>query len=226
VHDLALGAPGAFYEALFARIGAGAARAGRGESAARAAELVDAAGSATDAGAAADEIARLRAELAATLGGAPARLRYLVRGDFDLEAAFGRDAFDLVVSQAAFEHFEDVDATFAALARVCRPGALLVAEIDLKTHSRWIRDRDPNNIYRYPDWLYRAFRFRGSPNRLRPRDYAAALARHGWTDIAITPLERLAERHDPRSVAPRFRSPAREMELLSIMLCAKRVAAD
>jgi hypothetical protein len=63
-----------------------------------------------------------------------------------------------------------------------------VAEIDLKTHSRWIRDHDPNNIYRYSNAIYRALWFRGIPNRVRPYEYRAIFEAHGWTNVRITPL--------------------------------------
>lgn len=163
--------------------------------------------------------------LALARSASPSRLRVAVRNDFDLVAAFGRECIDLAFSQAAFEHFDDIDRTVRQLTAVCRPGAILVAEIDLKTHSRWIRDQDPNNIYRYPDWLYRRFWFRGIPNRVRPFEYRAALERHGWRDIDITPIEVISSHHpSPRSVHPRFRDTKNDMAYLSIMLCARKPA--
>jgi len=62
---------------------------------------------------------------------------------------------------------------------------LLVADIDLMTHSRWIREADPNNIYRYPKWLYDLFYFPGIPNRNRPGDYQAAFERNGWPRVSV-----------------------------------------
>jgi hypothetical protein len=81
------------------------------------------------------------------------------------------------------------------------------------------------NIYRYSDRVYDLLAFSGAPNRLRPRDYRAALERHGWTDISITPtrvLERMAFGGVSGSLAPRFRSAACEMNHLSIAVCATR----
>lgn len=75
------------------------------------------------------------------------RVSYIVRGDFNLASAFRDRTIDIVFSQAAFEHFDNIDTTIAQLSMVCKPGAIIVAQIDLKTHSRWIRDIDPNNIY-------------------------------------------------------------------------------
>ena len=110
--------------------------------------------------------------------------------DFNIVSAFGESTIDMVFSQAAFEHFDDIESTILQLNKVCKSGATFVAEINLKTHSRWIRDKDPNNIYRYPEWLYNMFRFRGIPNRVRPFQYREVLESYGWTDITITQLKK------------------------------------
>ncbi len=150
------------------------------------------------------------------------RLRYVVRPDFDPVAAFGENTVDIVFSQAAFEHFDDVEATIARVSRTCRKGAWLVAEIDLKTHSRWICDKDPNNIYRYPTGLYRAFYFPGIPNRMRPYQYEDILKRHGWADIQIIPRRCLPEgvpAYD--GMAKPFRDAKNRMEELVVVVCAR-----
>ena len=94
---------------------------------------------------------------------------------------------DLVFSQAAFEHFDDIDATVAQLTAVCKPGAVIVAEIDLMTHSRWIRDKDPNNIYRYHERVYRCSTSAGSPTAFVPIATERAFERNGWSDVTTTP---------------------------------------
>jgi hypothetical protein len=43
----------------------------------------------------------------------PSRLNLVVRDDFDLIPAFGASTIDLVFSQAAFEHLDDMDAIVA-----------------------------------------------------------------------------------------------------------------
>ena len=55
------------------------------------------------------------------------------------------------------------------------------------THSRWIRDKDPNNVYRYHERIYRLFDFRGIPNRVRPYRYRRAFERNGWSNVTTTP---------------------------------------
>ena len=69
-------------------------------------------------------------------------------------------------------------------------GWTLSVHIDLETHSRWIRDKDPANIYRYPRWLYRLFHFPGQPNRLRPADYRQAFINAGWKNVRTSPVHR------------------------------------
>lgn len=199
VHDLATKVPPAFYEALFTR-------------------LPELTGS--------SDIETLREDLAAVTAGRPARLNYVVREDFNLAAAFGTNTVDVVFSNAAFEHFDDIERTVELLTAVCKPGAVIVAMIDLQTHSRWIREKDPNNIYRYADPIYRVFHFRGSPNRKRPHEYAAAFRRNGWQDITLTPLTTTTEHypHAPPGVTRRFANSASQMEYLSVALCARKPA--
>lgn len=197
VNDLASSAPSRLYEELFERL-----RARYGG----------------------QDIELLRRELSSLPRNESARrLNYVIRVDFAIDAAFEAGSIDLVFSQAAFEHFDDVDETVQRLSAVCAPGAVIVAEIDLMTHSRWIREKDPNNIYRFGPTVYRMLRFRGSPNRLRPRDYTAAFERGGWCDVSIVPVSAL-EKQPSSGMARGFRDPASQMELLSVVLCARRPA--
>lgn len=169
-----------------------------------------------------EKIDFLKQQLAAFKAGYPSRLNSLVRNDFDLVSAFGPATVDLVFSQAAFEHFDNVPATVTQIHTVCKPGAILIAQVDLKTHSRWIRQKDPNNIYRYPQGLYNFFRFRGSPNRFRPFQYKMALEAAGWQDISIYPISVLNEGEGYAGMDKRFSDQKNQMDHLSIMLCAKK----
>jgi SAM-dependent methyltransferase len=139
---------------------------------------------------------------------------------FDV-AALGQ-RFDIVVSNAAFEHFDDVERTVAALGAVVRPGGVALIAVDLQTHSRWIRERDPNNIYRYPPWLYRCFAFPGQPNRVRPQAYRASFERAGWQALELVPNARLAPERAARPAAP-FRGDP-QADWLSFSLFARRPA--
>ena len=198
VNNLAATVPMALYDALFAKM--------------------------RRDGAAEDEIGLLSQQLNLTSAGSNDRLNYVVRDDFDI-TVFTDEGIDTVFSQAAFEHFDDVPATFECLTRTVRPGAVLIAEIDLNTHTRWIRDVDPLNIYRYSVFLYRLLRFRGSPNRHRPFEYKQILEKYGWDDIRIWPLVRVDDNYLLKvrnTLAPRFRDESNQIEYLSVMVCARK----
>jgi SAM-dependent methyltransferase len=198
VNNLIAGCPPQFYDKFFEGL------AGRGPAA---------------------QVGPLRCELELLRRGTPDRLHYVCRQDFDIAAAFAKASIDVVFSNAAFEHFEHLDRVIRQLEIVAKPGAVLVALIDLQTHSRWIRDKDPNNIYRYGERFYRALAFRGSPNRVRPQVYAALLRQHGWGDIALIPVDCLPD-HDDRDVRSglnrRFQGDENRMSWLSFMLCATK----
>jgi SAM-dependent methyltransferase len=167
----------------------------------------------------------LRHELRMTQTNTGNRLNYVIREDFDIEAIIDRGSIDLIFSQAAFEHFDDVEETIRKLSVVAKPDAILIAEIDLKTHSRWIRDQDPNNIYRFSESLYGCFAFRGLPNRLRPIDYQQILQMHGWENILVIPDQVLSEeklQKTARFLATPYQAASCQMHILSCILCATK----
>lgn len=145
-------------------------------------------------------------------------MRLKVSEGFDL-TELERHSVDIVVSNAAFEHFDDPRRTLEQLSQVVRPGGVIAAVVDLQTHSRWIRDVDPNNIYRYSDWLYRLFYFPGQPNRVRSTDYVRFLSETGWKAAEIMPENSF----QPRGrVHPRFRHYD-DLSVLSFAVCARRM---
>jgi SAM-dependent methyltransferase len=148
-------------------------------------------------------------------------IEYIVDPDFDIVKSLKGRSFDIIFSNAAFEHFDDVERALADVSAVAKPNAALVCCVDLMTHTRWIRQHDPNNIYRYADWLYRLAGFKGIPNRIRPRQYRAILEAHGWTNVMTIPDLRL-HGFDTRSLAKRFRDPANEMDFLTITIVATK----
>lgn len=167
----------------------------------------------------------LRAEWEKQKDGRSDRFDFIPRSDFDVAAAMGTQRADLFLSQAAFEHFENVDKTIAQMTAVAERDAVAILTVDLRTHSRWIRDKDPNNIYRYAPWLYALFHFKGMPNRVRPGEYKAAFERNGWRDIEIKPITRLPatllERMQAHYYAP-YREGKSEMDTLTVLICARR----
>ena len=149
-------------------------------------------------------------------------LNYIVAKDFNIANVVESLSIDLVLSQAAFEHFNNIDETIKQLNEVCKPGAILLAEIDLRTHSRWIRKKDPNNIYRYPEWLYKLFAFKGAPNRIRPYKYVDTLFRNGWKEIIVTPLSKIQSQNLCLGMNKLFVEEKNQMEILSVVICAKK----
>jgi hypothetical protein len=165
----------------------------------------------------------LRETLAGAIWGPTKRIDYIVSPRFDICTSLRGRCFDIIFSNAAFEHFESVEQTIVDISSIARKGATLVCGVDLMTHSRWIRQRDPNNIYRYPDWVYRMFRFKGVPNRVRPHQYKVLLEKNGWTNVTITPDLRLYN-FNTRYLARRFRDPINQMDFLTITICATKAA--
>lgn len=165
------------------------------------------------------DIDALREQLLRARRGEPSLLNYVVAAQIDLPLMFEAESIDIVFSQAALEHFDDIDRTIEQLSKVCKPGATVIVRVDLKTHSRWIREVDPNNIYRYPDFIYNLFWFRGIPNRVRPYRYVAAFERNGWKNVSVTPVGRVL--NAPRlSYAKQFTADINEMGYLSVLICA------
>ncbi len=102
-------------------------------------------------------------------------------------------SIDVVVSNNAFEHFDTIAQTLVDVHRVLAPGGWLCAHIDLQTHTGILRERDPLNIYRYPQWLYRLAHFPGIPNRVRPEKYEEVLQHLGWKHIQVIPVFQIPE---------------------------------
>jgi len=166
----------------------------------------------------------LRQQLKLTQQGNNDKLNYICHKSFDI-TIFKDEKVDYVFSQAAFEHFDNVENTIRQLSEVVKKDGVLIAQIDLKTHTRWIRDLDPLNIYRYNDFMYNLFKFSGSPNRLRPFDYENILKKYGWTKIMSYPLLKLDEKYLLRiskSLNKKYHDMSNQMSYLSYLLCATR----
>jgi SAM-dependent methyltransferase len=166
----------------------------------------------------------LRRQLDLFRSQSPQRLNYIHQPDFDLRV-LGRSSIDVVFSQAAFEHIADPRSTIEALSEVVAPGGSAVILIDFMTHSRWIRDKDPLNIYRYPDWIYRLFSFSGIPNRFRPCEYKKMFEGEGWEEVRVYEKVILADEYLEKTIpnlAGRFRNPESQMHIITGVLCARR----
>jgi hypothetical protein len=167
----------------------------------------------------------LKDQLAKTRNGSHDKLNYVCHEGFSIAEYFSKDSIDIIFSQAAFEHFDDIEDTVAQLSLVAKTGALVIAEIDLKTHSRWIRDKDPLNIYRYSQRFYNFFWFRGIPNRVRPFQYKEVFEKYGWDNIKIIPAASLEDSDFEKvrnKLASEFIDRENQMQLLSVVLCARK----
>ncbi|RKZ13020.1 hypothetical protein DRQ53_13955 [bacterium] len=176
------------------------------------------------AGADAELLERLLDAVCRLHAGEDGPLRYRVLARFNL-AKLDLDGFDLVVSHSALEHVAKIDRTIEQLSERVTERAHIIAEIDLQTHTRWIRDHDPLNIYRYRRQTWRSFAFSGTPNRVRPDSYFDALEKQGWTDLRIYP-QRVLPMEYVKKVEPtldqRFRGDPEHLAWLSIVVCASR----
>lgn len=68
------------------------------------------------------------------------RLNYKVNKDFDL-SVFRENNFDLVVSNSAFQQFDNPTKTITQLSKLVKTRAKFIALIDLKTHQIYQRQR-------------------------------------------------------------------------------------
>lgn len=166
---------------------------------------------------------KVQLELASTDQGK--RLIYHHNKDFDL-SIFPENSFDLIVSNAAFQQFDNLEKTISQLSKIMKSGAQFVSLIDLKTHTRFINSRDPLNIYRYNDFIFKLLRFKGSPNRKRSYEYENALKSNGWTDIRIFPRLQLNPDYLQKvkhSLNKKFRDDKNKMEDLTVVICATKL---
>lgn len=156
--------------------------------------------------------------------GEPSSIRFVHDAAFNF-AQLPSSSIDLVLSNAAFEHFDNVPRVLQHVDRVVRPGGMLCIHVDLQTHTRVIRDRDPLNIYRFPEWLYSKLHFTGIPNRVRPATYEKTLRVLGWRDIFIMPVTEIPT-HDVSKLASgvhqSFRHEGEGLRTLSFMLFARK----
>lgn len=170
------------------------------------------------------DIGYLKEQLSKCYKKEDAAISYIVDKNFGVSKI--TDKVDIIFSQAAFEHFTNVGKTFLEISSVLKEGGYLITVIDLKTHTGWIRDRDPLNIYRYSDFFWDLFKFKGSPNRIRAFEYKNMLGKNGWFDIRTEPLAILEEEYLEKvklSLNKKFRNmDSSEMKVLTIVFMAKK----
>lgn len=157
----------------------------------------------------------LEAQLKLFYQGGESQLNYIAQPDFSFTPVQSEE-IDVVLSQAAFEHFDDIERTVRESSELVVPGGYFLAVIDFQTHTRFLRERDPLNIYRYNKHLYNILKFRGSPNRVRPNQYVDILKEYGWDNIIFEP-SKSAPRDYISSVRPYICKEYRSDENLPVL---------
>jgi len=115
----------------------------------------------------------------------PERIRYLIQpsGLSGLHSEV-----DLVFSRAVLEHVNNLDATFADMARALRADGILLHQVDLKSHG--LHRRNPLDFLTWPpavwSWMHS---HKGVPNRWRPDRYRDAMRRIGFETLLMRPTE-------------------------------------
>lgn len=169
-------------------------------------------------------VAYLKDQLEKFKRGEVSQIAYIVDKNFRISKI--KEPVDIVISQVAFEHFDDVGETIKEIGAVIKKGGILFSHVDLKTHSRWIQDRDPLNIYRYSSFFWDMFKFRGSPNRIRIPEYNKSLQVDKWSDIVIEPRTILEKEYVEKiihTLSKRFCNyDISEMHILSFIMMARK----
>jgi SAM-dependent methyltransferase len=110
---------------------------------------------------------------------------------------------DLIYSQAALEHVDDLDTTYGALRRWLAPDGVMSHQIDFRSHGT---AKEWNGHWTYPDLLWAIVRGRRTYllNRAPYSTHLDALRRHGFGLVHSVRVETPSE--VPRSrLARRFR---------------------
>ncbi|MFA6423818.1 MAG: methyltransferase domain-containing protein [Candidatus Magasanikbacteria bacterium] len=152
------------------------------------------------------------------------KIQYIADKKFSLQHFLDKK-IDLIVSQAAFEHFVDPAQVIKEIGQISKSGTKVVIQIDMMTHSRWIKDVDPQNIYRYSNIFYQLTKFLGSPNRWRPNDYVTEFNKAGFGKIKIVPITVLQDDYIDNltpHLNKQFRKKEKQMEILDCYLLATK----
>lgn len=165
-----------------------------------------------------------REQLAKFQRGEESKLCYVVNKEFNVSTI--QEKIDVVISNVAFEHFDDIGETIKGLSSITNKRGILYSHVDMNTHTRWIKDRDPLNIYRFSDLFWKLFKFKGSPNRLRIPQYKSVMEMNAWENIVIEPRTILKGQYADKiihTLNKRFREyGTSEMRVLSFILLATK----
>lgn len=132
----------------------------------------------------------------------PERIRYLIQPD-GLSELTGE--IDLLFSRAVLEHVNDLDATFADMARALKTDGILLHQVDLKSHG--LHRRNPLDFLTWPpalwSWMHS---HKGVPNRWRVDRYRDAMQRNGLETLLLQPTG-IVDASVVNEVRPHLASP-------------------
>jgi hypothetical protein len=107
---------------------------------------------------------------------------------------------DLLISRAALEHVNDLEATLDDMSQAMKPQAWSVHEVDLKSHG--LHRRNPLDFLAWPDWLWKLmYGYKGFPNRLRVDSYRKILGKLNMKIIQLKPTQ-FANQDDIKAIRP------------------------
>lgn len=136
----------------------------------------------------------------------PERIRYLIQPDGLSKL---KSEVDLVFSRAVLEHVNDLDATFADMARALKDGGILLHQVDLKSHG--LHRRNPLDFLTWPPALWAWMHsHKGVPNRWRVDRYRDAMRRSGFETLLLLPTD-VVEASVVHEVRPHLASPFRSL---------------
>jgi SAM-dependent methyltransferase len=156
----------------------------------------------------------------------------------DAVAYFGTHSFDVIFSVAVLEHVSDLDAAFAAMNQLLRPGGVMLHQIGGGDHGMFTDGgHHPLTYMTVPSWLYRLMtQHSGLPNRVLPTIVRRVAERYDWdwrltisNVLGAKTFHQYVDRVDPRAfpdqvalaekIRPRLREPFRSLPASELITC-------
>ncbi|MBP1732715.1 MAG: hypothetical protein H6Q55_3144 [Deltaproteobacteria bacterium] len=129
---------------------------------------------------------------------------------------------DMVFSQAALEHVEDLEALYQTCRAWLKPGGLMSHQIDLRSHGT---SREWNGHWVYPDRVWRLIRGKRPYllNREPCSTHLRLLTENGF-QIAVEKRYPLSSRLHRSQLAPRFRKmPEQDLSTAGLYVVAQKI---
>jgi SAM-dependent methyltransferase len=147
------------------------------------------------------------------------RISYLTPANIET-LGFPNNWFQIIYSNACFEHVNNPGKAIRNIARMLAPGGVTTHQIDLRDHRNFDR---PLEFLRYSnlEWALRTSHALGRTNRWRASDYREAFTQAGLEVDIVANMETEVDEEQRLSFAPRFRDKP-DLGVLGIMLTATK----